>query len=562
MAMAFLRAIAFSVLISSSWASGKKIQQPNFIFVLADDFGWNDVSFHGSKQILTPNLDALAFSGLILQNYYVTPLCTPSRSALMTGLYPIHTGMQHDVLYGYSRYGLPLSETTLPEYLKDLGYKNHIVGKWHLGHYKSVYLQLFRGFDSHYGYWTGHQDYYDHTAVEWVQKVHERLNAWGYDMRRNHSVDWSAYGKYTTTLLTDEACDVIRKHDVSNPLFLYVAHLAVHSANPYSPLQAPEETVDMFSSIEDLQRRRYAAMVHELDLSVGKIVKSLGDNNMLENTIIVFSTDNGGPAAGFNQNAASNWPLKGVKNTPWEGGVRAAGLIWSPLIPTGRRGQVMSNLMDISDWLPTLFEAAGGNATTLKGLDGVSHWNTVLYDKPSARNHVLHNIDDQLGYAAIRKENWKLVKGTTYDGNWDGWYGPSGRTNESFTDFTNSVDDVSLIYRNAMIDCEAAKYIAMLGMSETKNLYQLLRDAEVSCGERPVDAHPCLPLDAPCLFNIEQDPCEYNNLAEKFPNITEDLVSLLNWYNATAVTPLNTPPDPMSNPKYWNYTFTNWADFV
>lgn len=102
----------------------------------------------------------------------------------------------------------------------------------------------------------------------------------------------------------------------------------------------------------------------------------------------------------------------------------------------------------------------------------------------------------------------------------------------------------------------------MLGMSETKNLYQLLRDAEVSCGERPVDAHPCLPLDAPCLFNIEQDPCEYNNLAEKFPNITEDLVSLLNWYNATAVTPLNTPPDPMSNPKYWNYTFTNWADFV
>ncbi|EFX81012.1 hypothetical protein DAPPUDRAFT_303738 [Daphnia pulex] len=557
--MAYLHIVALSVLVSSSWASGKQIQQPNLIFILADDFGWNDVSFHGSKQIPTPNLDALAFSGLILQNYYVTPLCTPSRSALMTGKHPIHTGMQHDVLYGYSRYGLPLSEITLPEYLKDLGYKNHIVGKWHLGHYKSVYTPLFRGFDSHYGYWTGHQDYYDHTAVEW--------NAWGYDMRRNHSVDWSAYGKYTTTLLTDEACDVITKHDVSSPLFLYVAHLAVHSANPYSPLQAPEETVEMFSSIENLQRRRYAAMVHELDVSVGKIVKSLGDNNMLENTVIVFSTDNGGPAEGFNQNAASNWPLKGVKNTPWEGGVRAAGLIWSPLIPKSRRGQVMSNLMDISDWLPTLFEAAGqsricGDVATLKGLDGVSHWNTVLYDKPSARNHVLHNIDDQLGYAAIRKENWKLVKGTTYEGSWDGWYGPSGRTNESSTNFINSVDDVSLIYKNAVLDSDAAQYIAMLGMSATQNLYQQLLDAEISCGERPVDAHPCLPLDALCLFDIEQDPCEYNNLAEKMPHITEDLLSLLSWYNSTAVAPLNTSPDPMSNPKYWNYTYTNWADFV
>lgn len=121
-----------------------------------------------------------------------------------------------------------------------------------------------------------------------------------------------------------------------------------------------------------------------------------------------------------------------VKNTPWEGGVRAAGVVWSPLIPEDRRGRVMSNLMDISDWLPTLFEAAGesqltpasslsnclctisnpgGDVASLKGLDGVSHWSTILYDKPSARHHVLHNIDDKLGYAAIRKKNWKLVKG-------------------------------------------------------------------------------------------------------------------------------------------------------
>lgn len=151
-------------------------------------------------------------------------------------------------------------------------------------------------------------------------------------MRRNLSIDWSAFGKYSTSLFTEEACHVIANHDaLSSPLFLYVAHLAVHSANPHAPLQAPLETVERFSNIGDLQRRRYAgfffimarqikrliffvvtAMVHELDQSVGAIVKALEEKDILENTIIIFSSDNGGPAAGFNQNAASNWPLKGV----------------------------------------------------------------------------------------------------------------------------------------------------------------------------------------------------------------------------------------------------------
>ena len=106
----------------------------------------------------------------------VTPLCTPSRSALMTGKYAIHTGMQHDVIYGTQRYGLPLTEITLPNHLATLGYQNHIVGKWHLGHFKKAYTPLKRGFHSHYGYWTGHQDYYDHTAVMWVKYPFKRYN--------------------------------------------------------------------------------------------------------------------------------------------------------------------------------------------------------------------------------------------------------------------------------------------------------------------------------------------------------------------------------------------------
>lgn len=223
---------------------------PNIIFILADDLGFNDVSFHGSAQIPTPNIDALAYSGIILNRYYVTPICTPSRAALMTGKYPIHTGMQHGVIYGMEPRGLPLHEKLLPQYLNELGYKSHIVGKWHLGHFKQAYTPLYRGFLTHTGYWTGHQDYFDHTAME--------HGTWGLDMRRGLNVARDLHGKYTTDIITEEAVEIIRSHDITKPLHLYLAHVAVHSGNPYNPLPAPDEVVAEMSHIEDYRRRRYA----------------------------------------------------------------------------------------------------------------------------------------------------------------------------------------------------------------------------------------------------------------------------------------------------------------
>ncbi|XP_048517742.1 arylsulfatase J isoform X1 [Dendroctonus ponderosae] len=510
--------------------------RPNIVLIIADDLGFNDVGFHGSGEIPTPNIDALAYSGLILDNYYVTPICTPSRSALMTGKYPIHTGMQHAVLYGAEPRGLPLTEKILPQYLEELGYVNHIVGKWHLGSWKKEYTPLYRGFISHLGYWTGHQDYFDHTAVE--------NPGWGLDMRRNMSIAYDLHGQYSTDLFTEESVRLINEHNTEKPLFLYLAHAAVHSGNPYEPLRAPDDEVDKFEYIQESQRQRFAAMLSKLDQSVGAVVKALKNRNMLENSIVIFTSDNGGPAAGFNLNAASNYPLKGVKNTLWEGGIKGAGLVWSPLIKKPAR--VATQLMQIADWLPTLLEAAGGNRGNESDWDGQSIWTALSEDIESPRTEVLHNIDDIYGNAALTVNNWKIIQGTTYNGQWDNWYGPSGRDAQyNISLVQNSPTGKALQEINASTSAEVIKSLRNAATIDCKNVSQI----------------ECNPVDAPCLFNIASDPCEYANLATDYPLILQQLQKKLQQYNATAIPPRNLPLDERGNPKYWNYVFTNFGDY-
>ncbi|CAO1301651.1 unnamed protein product [Diamesa serratosioi] len=514
--------------------------KPNIIFILADDMGFNDVSFHGSSQIFTPNIDSLAYSGIILNRYYVNPICTPSRSALMTGKYPIHTGMQHAVLYGAEPRGLPLSEKLLPQYLKELGYSNHIVGKWHLGHYTRAYTPLMRGFDSHIGPWTGHHDYFDHTA--------EEKGMTGLDMRKGFNIAYDLHGKYTTDVIKDEAVKIIQKRNASQPLFLYVAHTAVHSSNSYSPLPAPDDTVAKIKNIDNYNRRKYAAMMYHLDESVGAIVDALSQAKMLSNSIIIFSTDNGGPAEGFNLNAASNYPLRGVKNTLWEGGVRGAGLIWSPLLRDSER--VSHQSFHISDWLPTLYAAAGGDEQNLKDLDGMNLWDELSKTLPSKRVEILHNIDPIWGSAALTVNQWKLMVGTNYNGNWDSWYGPAGDRNSS-----------SYIINNLQT-CKTAKALSSLGMfPPNAKISRLRAKATVTCGSKNPKSK-CKPLEAPCLFDIIEDPCEQNNVAFQYPQIVETLANRLLEFNRSSLPPGNLPLDPRGNPMYYDRVWTNFGDFL
>ncbi|XP_045763072.1 arylsulfatase I-like isoform X2 [Maniola jurtina] len=472
----------------------------------------------------------------MLHNYYVTPICTPSRAALMTGKYPIHTGMQHTVLFGAEPRGLPLPEKLLPEYLKDVGYRTHLVGKWHLGSYKKEYLPMYRGFDSHVGFWTGKIDMYDHTNQE---KGH-----WGFDFRRGFSVAHDLFGEYATDIYTKEAVKVINSHNKSEPLFLMVAHSAVHSGNPSEYIRAPDGLVANFTRIENFQRRKFAAVLTKLDESVGKVVEALDARGLLENSIVIFTTDNGGPAEGFNDNAASNYPLRGVKNTLWEGGVRGAGLMWSPLI--AKKARVASQRFHLVDWLPTLLSAAGANVSTLAYIDGMDQWNTLSNDLEPCRTTIVHNIDDILGSASITVGKWKLHKGTNYGGAWDYWYGPSGR---------EGAYDVTLV-QTSLAGCA----ISRMGlMPDNEKVLELRQAATIKCDRK--NQIVCNALKAPCLYNIEEDPCETRNLADEEPAVLAELLQELAKVNRTAVPPNNKPLDPVGNPMYWGYVFTNFGDY-
>lgn len=196
----------------------------NVVVIMADDLGFNDVSFRGSDEIPTPNIDALAFNGAILNRHYTAPLCTPSRSSFMTGKYPHRIGMQHYVIVSDEPWALGKEEKTLPEYFKDAGYSTSMIGKWHLGFHEKQFIPTERGFDTFFGYLGPYIDYWSYTL-----QMFNRNYSRGYDMRRNDKTDKSFEPLYATDLFTNEAVKVIKDHDKKKPLFLVVNHLAPHA---------------------------------------------------------------------------------------------------------------------------------------------------------------------------------------------------------------------------------------------------------------------------------------------------------------------------------------------
>ncbi len=371
--------------ISSAQEPAKK---PHILFLLIDDLGYTDVGFNGGD-IKTPNIDKLAKSGAKFTGFYVQPVCSPTRASLMTGRYPMRYGLQVGVVRPWAQYGLSLDERTLAQALKSAGYFTAIIGKWHLGHFQRDYLPTMRGFDHQYGHYNGALDYFTH------------IRDGGFDWHRNDKICKDE--GYTTVLLGDEAVRLIGKHDPKTPLFLYMPFNA-----PHTPLQALPEHLKQYDHVKDKTRRTYSAMVHCVDEQIGRIIAALEKAGMLENTIIVFSSDNGGPIT----LGATNGTLRGGKASLYQGGVLAASFAaWPGRI---KAGTTIAEPMHMVDWYPTLIKRAGGSRDQKLPLDGKDIWPVLTEGKKSPHEDILFNVTPNGG--ALRKGDWKLVlNGSTKD---------------------------------------------------------------------------------------------------------------------------------------------------
>ncbi|CAH1403406.1 unnamed protein product [Nezara viridula] len=522
---------AFSILLIVLLDFGV-CERPNIVIIIADDLGWNDVGFHGGD-IETPNLDALAYHGIILNRHYAMPVCSPSRTALMSGDYPLRHGMQGTPCIAGIHDGLPLNVTIMPQYFSKLGYKSHLVGKWHLGYESADYLPTRRGFDSFFGYLNGYLGYWDYTH-------HATGIGVGRDIRRNEEGVWTeCYGNYLTDLLTKEAVRVISEHPEEDGLLLVLSHAAVHTTH-----LGPER--EAAPDVRNLTNRGFLrATAERMDLSVGEMTRALHEKRLLNNSIIVFISDNGAPTfTNVYTNYGSNWPLRGEKGSVHDGGVRTVAAIWSPLIE--KKSRVSNQYFHVTDWLPTLYAAAGGQPEDLGSQDGINQWASLLSSSPGTRDMILLNINDADQTEAVIKNKWKLIKNhdpQLMQINNDIYYGENGRW---------------MTYDAKKLNSSAVAHI--LG-PVPENYRQLRQSASVDSpctDEAAAAAEDC--HTRYCLYDILTDPTECYNLAANNSKVVADLKAIIDSYRPSVVPSPIKFFDSRASPKNWNDYWSPWME--
>jgi arylsulfatase A-like enzyme len=386
-------------------------EKPNVVFIIADDLGWADVAFHGGI-VPTPNLDRLKAEGVELTRHYVAPVCSPTRSALMTG----RCWSRFGVTTPQNDQALPFDTVTLPRALKECGYDTAITGKWHLGS-KPEWGPNHFGFDHSYGSLAGGVGPYDHRYK-----------------KGEYSVTWHRNGElieeegHVTDLIADEAVKWIGERGEA-PFLLYVPFTAVHL-----PVKEPQEWLDRVpASITGEVPRHYAACIAHLDDAVGRIVRAIDDSGRGEKTLIVFTSDNGGstsenndtkyPADGYPQGTlpGNNAPWRGKKGDLYEGGIRVPTLArWTGTIPAA---STCDALLHISDWMPTIAALAGFEGGLALKWDGIDAW-PAISGKGTVPDRVIYSAGPGFRARALHHGDWKLIVREGSKG--------AGETNELF----------------------------------------------------------------------------------------------------------------------------------
>jgi len=394
--MIFLSRFLFAVVLFSYACTDKKqIQEekpPNIIIILTDDQGYQDVGVFGSSEIKTPNLDRMADEGLLLTDFYAAQaVCSASRAALLTGNYPNRIGI-HGALMPKSKIGIHANETTIAEMLKSNGYSTAIYGKWHLGDYPK-FNPVKHGFDEFYGI-PYSNDMWSHHP--WQGTV---FNFDDLPLYENENII-SKIDDQTqlTTEITERSVQFINNHKDS-PFFLYVAH-----PQPHVPLFVS----DKFKGKS--RRGLYGDVIMEIDWSVGQILKALKQNSIDENTLVIFTSDNG-PWLAYGEHAGSADPLREGKGTAWEGGQREPCIIRYPgKLAAGKT--ISTPLMNI-DLLPTIAHLTGSSLPKLP-IDGKNIWPVLTGEEekgPQEAYYFYYRVNELHG---IRYENWKMYFPHTY----------------------------------------------------------------------------------------------------------------------------------------------------
>ena len=397
--------IIASVSLSTFAVADASAAKPNILLILADDMGYGDLQCMGSQQLRTPHLDQLAQSGVLCKRAYVaSSVCSPSRAGLLTGRDPRRFGYEGNLNKGHAAYatrpellGLPTGEHTLGDHLKATGYSTALIGKWHQGTGPGFHPNR-RGFDDFCGMLGGGHNYFPTPQKHSIERNGERVSEFS--------------SPYITDFFTDEAVNWIdRQHENSSkPWFMFLSYNA-----PHSPMQATETDLELFAHITDKKRRTYAAMVYALDRGVGRIRKHLTNLGLLENTLIVFFSDNGGATS----NASWNGPLSGAKGCMKEGGIRVP-MFWSwpGTIPSDQKSDAVMSSLDL---LPTFLSAAKGKPLPLNEVR--SHENGRSRRKAVAEYGAYDGIDllpilQQKQPGTSRRLFWRLQgQATVLSGN-------------------------------------------------------------------------------------------------------------------------------------------------
>ncbi|WP_222539315.1 sulfatase [Pedobacter polysacchareus] len=376
----------------SAAAQNKALTKPNVIVIVSDDAGYVDFGCYGGKQIPTPNIDGIAAKGILFTDAYVSAsVCAPSRAGILTGRYQQRFGFEHNTShlvapgFNLTDVGMDPAEQTIADEMKANGYKTIAIGKWHQGE-EAKHFPLQRGFDEFYGFIGGHRDFFAYKTTPTKEQA----------LYSNSEVVPESKVSYLTDMFTDKAISFIGENK-EKPFFMYLSYNAVHT-----PMNAKKDLMERYASIADPGRRAYAAMMTSLDDNVGRVLEAIKQHQLDQQTLIIFVNDNGGATV----NSSDNGPLRGMKGSKWEGGIRVAMLMkWPGQLPENKTYTLPVSALDI---LPTAIAAGNGKQKGIKKLDGV---NLLPYLKGQQQKAPHQALYWRRGVAAAMRENqWKLIR--------------------------------------------------------------------------------------------------------------------------------------------------------